>query len=138
MTVRTMQAPARITSAPARALMLRIGGDVADPKRALCEYAAAPAGLAFDHIDWLMLRRGGLPITGDELRNRLEPLGVRTFAALIYAFGFDSIQTRGVKAPPSTRSRRVEGRMRVAFRSSRAVSAGVSEPPRTPCAMRFC
>ena len=84
---------------PARALMLRIGGEVADPKRALCEYAAAPASLAFDYIDWLTLRRGGLPITGDELRNRLEPLGVRTFAALIYAFGFDSIQARGVKAP---------------------------------------
>jgi hypothetical protein len=79
---------------PAKALVLRLAREVGDPKRAVCEYAAAPAGLAYDRIDWIMLRRGGLPMTGEEIRNRLEPLSVRTFGALLYAFGFETIQGR--------------------------------------------
>jgi hypothetical protein len=79
---------------PARVLVLRVSPRVADPKRAVCEYGAAPAGLAYDGVDWVTLRRGGLPMTGEEMRNRLEPLGVRTFAALLFAFGFESIDGR--------------------------------------------
>ena len=84
---------------PAKVFVLRLTDDVTDPKRAVCEYGAAPAGLAFDHIDWLKLRRGGLPITGSQLRERLEPLGVYTLAALLYAFGYESMQASEVRAP---------------------------------------
>ena len=84
---------------PAKRFVLRISAEVADPKRAVCEYGAAPAGLAYDGIDWVELRRGGLPMTGRQMRERLEPLGVQTFAALLYAFGFEAIEARGVKAP---------------------------------------
>jgi hypothetical protein len=76
---------------PAKVFVLRLSSAVSDPRRAVCEYGAAPAGLAYDRLDWITLRRGGLPMTGEEIRNRLEPLSVRTFAALLYAFGFERI-----------------------------------------------
>ncbi len=76
---------------PAKVLVLRMTSAVSDSKRAVCEYGAAPAGLMYDRLDWITLRRGGLPMTGEEIRNRLEPLSVRTFAALLYAFGFERI-----------------------------------------------
>lgn len=79
---------------PARVLVLKMSPEVANPKRALCEYGAAPAGLAYDRIGWVTLRRGGLPMTGEEMRNRLEPLGVRTYAALLFAFGFERIDAQ--------------------------------------------
>jgi hypothetical protein len=79
---------------PAQVLILAVSAGVKDPKRALCEYGAAPAGLAYDRIEWVALRRGGLTITGEELRNRLEPLGVHTYAALLFAFGFERIEAR--------------------------------------------
>jgi hypothetical protein len=79
---------------PAKALDLRISSAVKDAKRALCEFGAAPAGLAYDRIDWLTLQRGGKAMTGQEIRERLEPLDVRTFAALLFAFGFERIEAQ--------------------------------------------
>ncbi|MEZ5366621.1 MAG: hypothetical protein R2748_30845 [Bryobacterales bacterium] len=75
----------------ARVFPLQLSAVTPDPKRALCEYAAAPVGLAFDGIDFLTLRGGGAAMSGDEIRSRLEPLGVRTYAALLFAFGFERI-----------------------------------------------
>ena len=79
---------------PARVLVLGLSDPVSDPKRAVCEYGASPAGLLYDSIDWIELRRGGLPITGEQMRDRLEPLGVRTYAAVAFAFGFERIDGR--------------------------------------------
>ena len=79
---------------PAGVLVLDVSPAVADPRRAACEYGAAPAGLAYGMIEWVALTRGGLPMTGEEMRTRLEPLGVRTYAALLFAFGFDRIDVR--------------------------------------------
>ncbi len=79
---------------PARVLVLRLSPSVQDPKRAVCEYSAAPAGLIYDAIDWMPLRRGGPPVSGEEMRNRLEPLRVHTYAALVFAFGFERIEAR--------------------------------------------
>jgi hypothetical protein len=75
-------------------IILRLSPQVANAKKALCEYGAAPAGLAFDEIDWVTLRRGGRAMTGDEMRNRLEPLRVHTLAALLFAFGFERLDAR--------------------------------------------
>ena len=88
---------------PARVFVLRMSSAVADPKRALCEYGAAPAGLAYERLEWITLRRGGLPMTGQEIRNRLEPLGVRTYAALLFSFGFERIDAHSGDKP------RIEG-----------------------------
>ena len=79
---------------PAAVLVLRLSEDLADPRRALCEYAAAPAGLVFERVDWMLLRRGGPPVSGEQMRSRLEPLGVRTLASLMFAFGFERIEVR--------------------------------------------
>ena len=79
---------------PAKALVLRLSSAVANPKAAVCEYGAAPAALAYDRIDWVTLRRGGLAMTGEEIRNRLEPLGVHTLGALLFAFGFERLEAR--------------------------------------------
>ena len=76
---------------PARVLVLRMAAAVHNRKKAVCEYGAAPAGLAYEELDWITLRRGGIPMAGAEIRNRLEPLGVRTYAALLVAFGFERI-----------------------------------------------
>lgn len=81
---------------PAKALELRLSSAVKDPKRAVCEYGGAPAALAYDRIDWVTLRRGGKAMTGQEIRDRLEPLGVRTFAALLFAFGFERIEAQDI------------------------------------------
>ncbi|MCB1022536.1 MAG: hypothetical protein KDC27_21585 [Acidobacteria bacterium] len=79
----------------ARVFPLRLSAAAKDPKRALCEYAAAPVGLAFDGIDFLTLHQGGPAVSGEDLRARLEPLGVRTYAALLFAFGFERIEAGG-------------------------------------------
>ena len=79
----------------AKVFLMYLSNSVAEPKKAVCEYASAPATLAYDRVDWITLRRGGLPMTGEEIGNRLEPLNVRSLAALLFAFGFERIDAQG-------------------------------------------